>query len=95
MADATHKGLYARVYGVVQGVGFRYSTVSRARRLGLSGYARNRSDGTVEVLAEGNVQNLAALLKWLHQGPSMARVTNVEHRYMSYSGNYKGFGVEF
>ncbi len=95
MADNTKKSLYARIYGMVQGVGFRYSTVSRARRSALAGYARNMPDGSVEVLAEGRGQDLAALLAWLHHGPSMARVAEVKHRYMPYSGTYRDFRVEF
>ena len=95
MNGTPQKCLYARVYGMVQGVGFRYSTVERARRLGLSGYARNMSDGSVEVLAEGRVQDLQALLKWINQGPPMARVSEVKHRYVRFSGSYRGFGVEF
>ena len=95
MADTPRNCLHARVHGVVQGVGFRYSTVNQARRLGLSGYARNMPDGTVEVVAEGRARDLATLLKWLQQGPSMARVTEVNHRYSSFSGTYLGFGVEF
>ena len=65
------------VRGRVQGVWFRDSTRREAERLGITGYARNMSDGTVEVLACGDPGALAELQTWLHVGPPMARVTEV------------------
>ncbi|QHM70532.1 acylphosphatase [Mixta intestinalis] len=68
----------AWVYGQVQGVGFRYSTQMQARQLGLTGYARNRDDGSVEVLACGESDKLEQLLMWLKAGgPRSARVDRV------------------
>ncbi len=65
------------VSGKVQGVFFRASTCSRARQLGLSGYARNLQDGRVEVLASGDDAALETLAAWLKQGPPAARVDAV------------------
>jgi acylphosphatase len=87
--------LYARVHGIVQGVGFRYSTIVQARRYGLNGYARNMIDGTVEVVAEGTKKDLENLLAWLRRGPSGAVVSRVEHRFMPYSGSFSSFGVQY
>lgn len=70
--------LRCRVSGRVQGVFFRASTREQARRLGLSGHARNLPDGAVEVLACGPEGAVAALREWLWLGPPMARVTGVE-----------------
>ena len=68
----------AWVYGSVQGVGFRYSTQREALRLGLTGYARNLDDGSVEVLACGEDQQVTALIAWLQAGgPRSARVDRV------------------
>lgn len=67
----------ARVTGRVQGVFFRASTASEALRLGLRGYAVNRSDGSVEVLVAGAPEAVASLLDWLWQGPPTARVSAV------------------
>ncbi|MBM3190327.1 MAG: acylphosphatase [Chloroflexi bacterium] len=72
--------LQAIVHGHVQGVNFRHYTRERARSLGLGGYVRNRWDGTVEVVAEGPEPALQALLSWLHRGPPLAQVTEVEAR---------------
>lgn len=65
------------ITGRVQGVFFRASTREQAERFGLSGYARNLSDGRVEVLAVGEEGALAALERWLWQGPPQARVEDV------------------
>lgn len=66
------------VSGRVQGVWFRASTREQARRLGISGYARNLADGRVEVLACGEETTLQQLQQWLWQGPVGARVEQVE-----------------
>ena len=67
-----------RIEGVVQGVWFRESTRQQAVLLGISGYAKNCPDGSVEVLACGPGAAIDGLRKWLHQGPPMARVTGVD-----------------
>ena len=67
-------GMRCLVSGRVQGVFFRASTREEARRLGLSGYARNLSDGRVEVLACGPRAVVAELRDWLSHGPPLARV---------------------
>ncbi|WJW76130.1 acylphosphatase [Thiohalobacter sp. IOR34] len=65
------------VSGRVQGVFFRASTRDQARRLGLTGYARNLPDGRVEVVAVGEPAALERLRDWLWQGPPAARVEDV------------------
>lgn len=68
----------AWVHGRVQGVGFRYSTQAEARTLGVLGYARNLDDGSVEVLAWGEAEQVDALIAWLKAGgPRSARVEKV------------------
>jgi acylphosphatase len=69
-----------RVEGRVQGVGFRWWTVGEARRLGLSGWARNRSDGSVEILAIGEAAAVGALEAACAEGPPSARVAGVHRR---------------
>lgn len=87
--------LKARVTGMVQGVGFRYFTERVALELGIVGYAMNRRDGSVEVVAEGDVEALHQLLRRLKQGPSGARVEAVEEAWGSYTGRYRDFGIRF
>ncbi|HLL79882.1 MAG TPA: acylphosphatase [Ktedonobacteraceae bacterium] len=87
--------LHAYVYGQVQGVGFRYFVVQKAQTLGLRGYARNESDGSVEVLAQGPRPALERLLSLLWQGPSAAHVRNVRVTWQA-SGEYmSGFHVRW
>ncbi|HWR36149.1 MAG TPA: acylphosphatase [Clostridia bacterium] len=66
------------VSGRVQGVGFRWYVEREARILGLSGWVRNKQDGSVEVLAAGTREQLGALYDKLKQGPRAARVDDVE-----------------
>lgn len=65
------------VRGRVQGVGFRVSLVAEARRLGLAGWVRNRTDGGVEALATGPAEAVEALVAWAHHGPPFAGVSEV------------------
>ena len=65
------------ISGRVQGVGFRYALCAQARSLGLEGWVRNRSDGSVEALARGPREAIDALAIWAWQGPPVARVDRV------------------
>jgi acylphosphatase len=81
----------AVVRGRVQGVFFRASTEERAVALGVSGWVRNRDDGTVELEAEGEGARVAALLDWVSVGPPAARVARVEVEELTPSGQGGGF----
>lgn len=76
---------HAFISGRVQGVYFRASTEAQARRLGLTGWVRNRRDGRVEVWFGGEASECAELLEWLHHGPPDARVENVEHEPVAFT----------
>ncbi len=65
------------ISGCVQGVAFRASAQDAARGLGLTGFARNLTDGRVEVVACGEFQRVKQLESWLQQGPRWARVEKV------------------
>jgi acylphosphatase len=66
-----------RITGIVQGVGYRYSTVREALRLGLSGWVRNRRDGSVEANISGEAEAVAKMIAWCRQGPTGASVDHV------------------
>jgi acylphosphatase len=76
----------------VQGVGYRYYVRQRAERLGVAGFARNLTDGAVEVIAEGEPAALEAFEDALRQGPSFAQVANVERSEIAPRG-VDGFHV--
>lgn len=91
MADAAARFV---VRGHVQGVWFRASTREQALALGLDGVARNRDDGSVEVLARGDAAALHALERWLHVGPPLARVDGVERTACEGHGIGDGFTTD-
>ena len=93
MADQAR--LSAIVHGIVQGVNFRYYTRSKASKLGLVGYVRNRWDGTVEVVAEGERDGLERLLAWLHVGPRSAFVERVDAQWEEPRGEFTRFEVRY
>lgn len=75
---AVTKTVRLRIAGRVQAVGYRAWAIETATRLGLSGWVRNRSDGTVEMLASGSEEAVAVMIEACRQGPAGARVTAVD-----------------
>ncbi len=88
-------GVYLRVSGMVQGVGYRFFTQRKAREYGVTGYVRNMPDGSVEVYAEGDRDVLENFLLDLRRGPVMARVDNLQVEWREASGKYRDFSIEF
>ena len=87
------KQVHLIVRGRVQGVFFRAATQREARRLGLTGWVRNRPDGSVEIVAEGDEASLRQLCMWAEKGPSAARVDDVSTRWRAYSGDFPDFRI--
>lgn len=90
-----NKRFHIIVHGRVQGVFFRAETRTKARQLNLTGWVRNNSDGTVEIIAEGDTLNLLPFLKWCHEGPESARVEKLELKKQDYEGEFTDFGVRY
>jgi len=87
------KRLHLKIYGLVQGVYFRSSAQDEALALGLSGWAKNMPDGTVETVVEGGEEQLREYLEWCQVGPAAARVDKVEESWEEASGEFKGFSI--
>ncbi len=87
----------ARVFvsGRVQGVFFRFETRELARSLGLVGWVRNRGDGRVEAVFEGEREGVERMIEFCRKGPSGARVMNVEVRWEEPTGEFEGFNVRY
>lgn len=93
MSPAPERRLEAVVVGVVQGVGFRYWVLDRARAMGLTGWVANEPDGSVRCVAEGSEESLGRLLLELHEGPRAARVDSVAELWSAATGEFATFGI--
>lgn len=85
--------LSARVFGVVQGVGFRFWTMGKAEELGLTGLVKNLDDGSVSVIAEGPRSRVQELLDWLKSDNTPGRVERVEDAVSAAEGAFRGFSA--
>ena len=93
MNETQDQRLHARVIGRVQGVGFRYYVMGAAGDIGLRGWVRNRRDGSVEIVAEGNKEKLSELLRALQRGSRSSVVTEVKEEWLENSDEFHGFSV--
>lgn len=85
--------VHLHINGRVQGVFFRDSTRQMAQSMGLTGYVKNLPDGRVEVVVEGEKENVDQLVKWCHTGPPGAIVSSVEVHNEPYSDEFKIFEI--
>ena len=84
---------YAKVYGRVQGVGYRYFVKEKAQSLGIFGYVKNLEDETVEILAQGREENLQKLIEELKRGPFLARVDKLDIVFRKPIHRFNGFKI--
>lgn len=82
-----------KIQGRVQGVFYRQSTMEKANSLGLTGWARNSRDGSVEAVFEGEKAAVDQAIEWCRQGPPAARVTDVSVDWQDFVGEYTVFGI--
>jgi acylphosphatase len=88
MTDKVTKRVVVR--GLVQGVGFRFATVREAEGHGITGWVRNRRDGTVEAVLQGPRDAVDRMLAWIETGPDGSRVDGIE--VTDTDGEFTGFG---
>lgn len=81
------------ISGIVQGVGYRYSTFNQAKSIGLDGWVRNLNDGRVEAVFEGNKADVEAMIRWCEKGSPAAVVKDVAVEYESLEG-IEGFSIK-
>jgi acylphosphatase len=89
------KTVFIKVHGKVQGVFFRHFTFIEANKLGIAGFVRNASDGTVEITAQAAEENLKLFVEWCHRGPERARVDKVEVNTISTDIAFNSFEVRY
>ena len=87
------KRIHLLISGDVQGVGFRSWIQIKAQDLHLTGWVKNRADGTVEVVAEGEEMNLLKLVQLCQQGPESGRVEQVKVQWLSGTGQFYSFEI--
>jgi acylphosphatase len=83
------------VSGRVQGVFFRMETKRAADRYGVSGWVRNKRDGTVEAIFEGDQESVNLSLEWCKEGPPYSKVTNIDVKWNNYTGEFQGFEITY
>jgi acylphosphatase len=83
------------VEGRVQGVYFRAHTQDMASLLDLKGWVRNRPDGSVEAVFEGDKDKVELVIEWCRRGPAHAKVTKVYSTWEGYSGEFSDFSIDY
>jgi acylphosphatase len=94
MANPREKqSVHLKITGRVQGVYYRASMLQEAQKLDLTGWVMNRSDGSVEAVAQGSKAKLEELIAWCRQGPEGARVSAVDTQWQTLANDFVGFAI--
>lgn len=88
------KRLEAKVYGIVQGVGFRFYIQYYAKKYGIKGFVKNNIDGTVSFVGEGEEEDLKKILEHLKTGPTGAVVSDIEYSFSEPKGEFTNFVIK-
>ncbi|OYT42419.1 MAG: acylphosphatase [Candidatus Aenigmarchaeota archaeon ex4484_224] len=89
------KRIKVKIYGRVQGVGFRYSVYLLAKSLGIKGWVRNCEDGTVEAIFEGYLSKVEEMIKFCKKGPPLAKVERIEIKEENCKNEFENFEIRF
>ena len=94
MSDGSSHRLHAIIHGRVQGVGYRAFAIRSAQQIGLTGWVRNRYNGTVETVAEGDRNQLENYLKVLQRGPVSSNVTKIDEEWSAATMEFDQFKIK-
>ncbi len=86
---------HIKVTGMVQGVYYRSTAREEALKIRLTGWVRNMSDGSVELVVEGEKEKIEEFIRWCWKGPPLAIVKNVEVKWEEYKNEFKTFDVRY
>ena len=86
---------HANITGRVQGVCFRMETCRAVEHLNLTGWVRNKRDGSVEAVFEGDAADVEAALDWCRKGPPLSRVDDIEVAWQGYTGAFSEFKITY
>jgi len=89
------KNVKIMLEGLVQGVGMRYNIKQVARDLELKGYARNTSDGRVEIIASGSDNSLKEFFSWLESDNTPGQIQNIKKKYLENENNHTNFKIKY
>jgi acylphosphatase len=87
--------LHVKISGVVQGVGYRYHVARRAQEAGITGWVKNRADGSVEIEAVGERPALESFLNYARIGPAGAHIEHVTVNWHDDTPDFSGFDIRF
>jgi len=90
-----NKRIECEVRGMVQMVMFRDFTKRNARKLGLTGFVKNNTDGSVSVIAEGEDGVLGRFMEILNKGPMLARVDDISIEWKDATGEFTSFDIKY
>ncbi len=93
--EKTKKRARVIVSGRVQGVFYRAATREKAAACGLTGWVKNRHDGRVEMVMEGDPSAIEEVIRWCHVGPPAAHVTDVEVEWGEATGEFTSFSIRY
>ena len=86
---------HAIITGRVQGVCFRMETCRAVEHLKVTGWVRNKRDGSVEAVFEGEETDVKAALGWCYKGPPISRVDDIKVSWEAYTGEFQSFNVTY
>jgi len=89
------KHISITIYGLVQGVSFRYYAKEKAEELDICGWVRNESDNSVHIEVEGEEENLKEFIAWCHQGSPSAQPKKVDCSFSTSLKNFNDFEIKF
>jgi len=90
-----NKQIILKIYGRVQMVMYRDSARRKAKKLDLTGWVMNKSDGTVELIAEGKEESLKELIDWCYNGSILAKVNKIDVNWQEATSQFEKFKIKY